>query len=221
MERGIEISTDGSQLVYKTENGFYLRSMDQMDARLILGSEEKPQKPFFSPDGKTVMFTQGPATSGKIVVQSLETGERKDLIAGDSARYISTGHIVYALRDRNDLFAAPFDIDSLKLTGEPVSLVHGILRSRGAPQFAVSDSGTLVYIPGTSTVDAFPLSTFIWVDRKGQEESLEVLPDIYGNPRISPDGTQIAFTISVGGRPDIWIRDLARKASNKLTNDEA
>ena len=88
----------------------------------------------------------------KIVVQSLKSGERKELFAGDAARYLPTGHIVYALG--NNLFAVPFDLNTLEVTGGPVPVVEGVLRAGGAPQYAVSDSGTLVYMPGTASAAA-------------------------------------------------------------------
>lgn len=52
LESGIAISPDGSQFVYCTPGGIYLRSMDELDARLIPGTQGNPSRPFFSPDGK-------------------------------------------------------------------------------------------------------------------------------------------------------------------------
>ena len=71
----------------------------------------------------------------KIVVQSLQSGERKELFAGDNARYISTGHIVYAVG--NNLFAVPFDLKTLKVTGEPMSRGR---RVYGGPQTYIHPS---------------------------------------------------------------------------------
>jgi Tol biopolymer transport system component len=177
--------------------------------------------PQILPDGENVLFTQGPAIPGKIVVQSLKTGERKELIAGDSAQYLPTGHLVYGLTGCNDLFAVPFDLDTLKVTGDPVPIVKGILRVGGAPQYAVSDTGTLVYMPGTSVREALPKCTFVWVNRDGQEESLKIPPQTYRSPRISPDGTKIVFSIMAGGNLDIWVWDLIRKSYIRITMDEA
>src|SRR5438477_10567634 len=43
------------------------------------------------------------------------------------------------------LFAAPFDVRRLKITGEPVHIVEGIRRSLGsAVQYSFSKSGTLI-----------------------------------------------------------------------------
>src|SRR5262249_44419125 len=60
--------------------------------------------PQMLPDGRAVLFTLASGTDSdrwdkaKIVVQTLSSGERKTLIEGGSdARYVSTGHLVYAL----------------------------------------------------------------------------------------------------------------------------
>jgi len=48
----LAVSHDGSQFAYITNEGLYLRSMKDMNPRLLLGANEKPQTPFFSVDGQ-------------------------------------------------------------------------------------------------------------------------------------------------------------------------
>jgi eukaryotic-like serine/threonine-protein kinase len=182
---------------------------------IVKGAGYHPQ---LLPDGKSLLFTSGNAPY-KIVVQSLQSDERRELFAGDNARYISTGHIVYALG--NNLFAVPFDLKTLKATGGPVSVVEGIWRvaSDRTPQYAVSDAGTLGYIPATTT-GAVAQRTLVWVDRNGQEEPLAAPPNGYSGPRISPDGTRVALNVAAappGG--DIWIWDLIHGTPVRLTFD--
>jgi serine/threonine protein kinase len=169
--------------------------------------------PQILPDGKSVLFSRDNPKPAKVMVQSLKSGERRELFAGDTARYLPTGHIVYGLG--NNIYAIPFDLNALKVTSGPVSLVEGVLRAGGAPQYAVSESGTLVYIPATSNVNG---RTLVWVDRKGNEEPLEAPPDLYTNPRISPDKTKVALHVSrAGGGSNIWIWDLVRPTLTRLT----
>jgi serine/threonine-protein kinase len=53
----IAVSPDSRQFVYSTSEGLYLRSMDELDARLIAGTiSENPCDPLFSPDGKWIVF---------------------------------------------------------------------------------------------------------------------------------------------------------------------
>jgi eukaryotic-like serine/threonine-protein kinase len=176
--------------------------------------------PQLLPDGKSVLFTSGnPPYPYKIVVQSLQSGERKELFVGDAARYISSGHIVYGLG--NNLLAVPFDLKTLKVTGGPVSVVEGIWRVSPdrTPQYAVSDAGTLGYIPATTT-GAVAQRTLVWVDRNGKEEPLAAPPNGYSNPRISPDGTRVALNVAAAPPSgDIWIWDLIRRTPVRLTFD--
>jgi serine/threonine protein kinase len=168
--------------------------------------------PNILPGGKSVLYT-GPQL--KIMVQSLKSGETQELFAGYAARYLPAGYLVYSVE--NNVFAVPFDADKLKVSGEPVSVIEGVLRFL-IPQYAVSDSGMLVYIPGTASSAIIQL-TPLWVDRKGKEEPLAAAPNAYFFPRISPDGTRVAFSVGGPRQSDIWIWNLARKNLTRLTFD--
>jgi eukaryotic-like serine/threonine-protein kinase len=294
----LAVSPDGRRFAYVTAKGLYLRSVDEFDAKPIIGTETSPSYPIFSPDGKwigyfssadrklkkiaisggapvticdvsllmatswgaddrivfaeylegikrvsanggtpelivkgaayhpqllpdgkSLLFSFGDAPY-KTIVQSLQSGERKELFAGDNARYLSTGHIVYGLG--NNLFAVPFDFKTLKVTGGPVSVVEGIWRAASdvAPQYAVSDAGTLIYIPGQTSAVAGVQRTLAWVDGRGKEEPISAVPNDYRMPIISPDGTRVALTIYIGQKSDIWIWDLTRETMTRLTFNE-
>ncbi len=62
--------------------------------------------------------------TANVVLQSLDTGERRVLIPGGAdARYVSTGHLVYM--KTGTLMAVPFDVRSRQVTGAPVALDRG------------------------------------------------------------------------------------------------
>ena len=64
----------------------------------------------------------------QVVIQSLKSGERQTLIEdGSDARYLPTGHIVYALG--GVLYAVPFDLRRLQVTAGPVPILEGIRRA--------------------------------------------------------------------------------------------
>ena len=74
------------------------------------------------PDGESVLFGVTTATGpgsweqAQIAVQSLRTGERTVVLEGGTdARYVPTGHLVYALGV--GLFAVAFDADRLEVQG--------------------------------------------------------------------------------------------------------
>jgi serine/threonine protein kinase len=52
----VAVSPDGKQFVYSTPKGLYLRSVNELTAKLIAGTEESVANPFFSPDGKWIGY---------------------------------------------------------------------------------------------------------------------------------------------------------------------
>jgi serine/threonine protein kinase len=174
--------------------------------------------PQMLPDGKSVLFTTSATAPHKIMVHSLESGKSKELFEGGFARYIKTGHIVYGVG--NNLYARPFNPDTLEVTGGPVSIVEGVMSASFVWHYAVSDTGTLVYMPGTAT--AIPdRRTLVWLDREGKEEPVAAAPDDYRTLKISPDGTLVALSIEAGGNLDITIWDIARENMRKLIFDKS
>jgi serine/threonine protein kinase/Tol biopolymer transport system component len=184
-----------------------------------------PAVPRMLPDGDTLLFTNvfgSGLADYQIVVQSLRSGKREVLFKGAFATYLPTGHIVYALvnNDIGNLFAVPFDLDKLKVTGGSISVLEGAHFS------AFSDSGTLVYIPqpagaaGTAGA-ASSGNTLAWVDRQGKEEPLGAEPKNYQEVKISPDGSKVALTINDAGSRDIWIWDISHQTPTRLTFDKA
>jgi serine/threonine protein kinase/Tol biopolymer transport system component len=296
----LAISPDGKQLVYSTPKGLYLRPVDELEAKLIAGTEGDTEQPFFSPDGKwigyfsptdrkmkkisvdggapvtlcgvvllagaswgtddTIVYCVYPNSAvtrisahggtpenivrgnamffslpqilpdGKSIlytshsnqvsirIHSLKSGESKELFAGTDARFLPTGHIVYEME--HNLLAVPFDPDKLEVIGGYVPIVEGVYKN-GPPQYAVSDSGTLAYIPGKTSNAAEPGRTLLWVDRNGKEEVIEAPSTYFMFPKISPDGTLIAYAASTGSNIDIWMLDLDRKTRTRLTFDSS
>ena len=83
-----------------------------------------------------------------------------------------------------------------------------------AVQVALTDAGALAYLPA----GAGALRTLVWVDQLGKEMSVGAPPRAYGNPRVSPDGSQIAVTMKDAGQ-DIHVWDVARRVLRRLTFD--
>jgi serine/threonine-protein kinase len=177
---------------------------------------EEAQGPQVLPDGRFVMFALATGIApdrwdkARIVAQSLTTGERTLLFEGGSdARYVSTGHIVYALG--GSLLAIPFDVRGLQVTGGPVPVVEGVRRAlgaaaTGAANFSISTTGSLIYVPGAV---AGSLVRLVVTDRDGPLEPLKLEPGRYATPRVSPDGSRIAFGSDDGREAVVWIYDLS------------
>ncbi len=172
--------------------------------------------PQMLPGGEVVLFTlttnegEDRWDQAQIVAQTLRSGERKVVLTGGSdARYLPTGHLVYAVS--GSLFARRFNARSLEVVGGSTPVVEGVQRAAGATGTAhvgISQTGTLVYVPGP--VNASGLQRALaFVDRDGKMEPLRLAPGAYAVPRISPDGTQVAVELDDGKDASIWIYDLS------------
>ncbi|MBN2319079.1 MAG: serine/threonine-protein kinase [Acidobacteria bacterium] len=181
--------------------------------------------PQMLPDGKNLLFTSASvldiSIKGQIEILSLESMKRKVLIEGGMlARFLPSGHIVYRVGDDvANIFAVPFDLDTLEKTGGSVSVLEGVTG------FSVSNSGTMVYTPQPETKAGVGSGTeeqnkLVWVDRKGKEESAGADPGDYRDLKISPDGTRAALTVNKDGNVDIRVFDFARKNMTRLTFHE-
>ena len=147
----------------------------------------------------------------------LASGERKVLIQGGSdARYVPTGHLVYAIG--GSLFAVAFDVERLEVRSGPVPILEGVRRadasSSGGAHFSVAANGTLVYVAGPRS----PGLDLALTDRRGGVQRLNLPPRAYQAPRISPDGTRIVVGSDDGREAVIWVYPLsAQSALRRVT----
>jgi len=172
--------------------------------------------PEFLPSGNAVLFAlaASPVDSNpRIVVESLSSGKRRDLIpGGKTPHYAASGHLIYA--QGGNLMAAPFDLQHLQVTGTSVPVVDGTFQSgyNGSVQYALSNTGSLAYVPGGSLAG----ERLVWVSRDGREEALPAPPRAYVYPRLSPDGHRLAISIT-GEDTQLWFYDFARGTLSRAT----
>ncbi len=171
--------------------------------------------------GKALLFSIGLVGGDvQIAALSLETKESKLVLENArQAHYLPTGHLIYEQGRTGNLMAAPFDPVGVEVVGDSVPVVQGVRQGQFKVDYVLSDEGTLVYVPSTST-GGLDL-TLVWVDREGQEEPLALEPQDYASPRISPDGSRLAITINELGGSDVWLYDLEREILTRLTFDPA
>jgi hypothetical protein len=126
--------------------------------------------PHLLPNGQGVLLgLYLPPSDYRIEVLSLDTGERKIILEnGKDAMYVETGHLIYEQAGTGNLMAVPFDLTSLEVTSDPVPVLQGVRGTvPGYVDYAVSDNGTLVYVPASSS--ASQQNGLVWVDREGKE----------------------------------------------------
>ena len=174
------------------------------------------------PGGKAVLFTSN-TTGGTlagfedsdIVVYSMASGQRKTLQHGAFyARYLPSGHVVDM--HEGTLFAVPFDLKRLEVTGQPTPILEGVVTAPifAGAQFSFSETGNLVYVAGRSGGQDVSI---YWMDRESKFTPLRETPGYYDNPAFSPDGKRLAVDIVDAKRRDIWVYDWARDALTRLT----
>jgi serine/threonine-protein kinase len=218
-------------IVYATSEGLYRVAARAGEARRLAQPDRARGErlyawPHFLPGGRWILFTvvrDDSSVVPSIAKMDLETLERSVLFDGSDARYVDTGHLVYA--SAGVLKAVAFDADTGELRGDAKSIPGvevAVSPDNGAAEFAVARNGTLVFLSPavTSSTDGSrptqPLLT--WVDREGNREPVAVKPGVYVYPRISPDGGRVALEMYNRGNRDIWIIDLARLALTQLTD---
>jgi hypothetical protein len=161
------------------------------------------------------------ATVPHIIIQDLETGRREDLGRGDEPVYSPSGHIVYedAAADGSpgsDLWALPFSLDTLTVTGE----AFRIAQQGGSP--SVSSDQTLVYRDKFRDFRNRVKRQLVWRDRGGQKMETVSLPAApVVSLALSPDGLRAAVSTWEGTDLDVSVYDLVRGgARTRLSNPQ-
>ena len=314
---GVVLSPDGTRIVFRSaqdgRQGLYIRSLDQLGARLISGTENGTAS-FFSPDGVWLaFFSVAPARGAELMKVRLEggasirvtetagsalagftasgswseageilfsgsspviqrvavlggqataateldasrgeqghvqpvwlpggrgflyvavAGGRPDVMmapggagkghvlieGGTSPRYAASGHLLF-VRGKT-LLAAPFDIRSLQVTGEPFPVLEGldvaVYGSYRTARFDLSPNGTRAYLLDRPVARS---GQMVFVDRLGKATAAFEETGTYLVPRLSPEGAKVAYAAidDQSGQRDVWIGDLRRGTRTRLT----
>lgn len=186
-------------IVFAVKKGLYRVSAaggeaEQLAVVNVDQGEVNYHLPQILPGGAAVLFTIWRGSDKfQIGLLSLETGELKIVIEeGREARYAPTGHLVYVTAVGGTLMAAPFDLARLEVTGDPVPILEGVRNTPyRAVDYAFSNDGTLVYVPGQETHHTYPARLSGWIDpgkrAKPLCKSRWNFPDILAFPPTGSD----------------------------------
>jgi len=234
---GANWDADGT-IVYGQQGGIWRVSANggKPEQIIQIPVDELVYGPRMLPGGRAVLFSLvtradmvGQSTawdSARVLVQMVETGERREILRGGDPRIVPTGHLVYALG--NALFAVPFDVERLEVNGGPISVIEGVQRGirgsegqGGSANYDVSSNGTLVYVPDFALAAGVP-RRLLAVDLSGNALPLIEDERDFWRPRISPDGSRVAVEVL---RPNfsaqVWIVDLERRTLNPVGGGES
>jgi len=172
-------------------------------------------RPHFLPRGSgppAVLFCAGSQEDQNLYVWNQESNDTRMLLEGCGAKYTKEGFLVYQpLTEQPGLRAVPFSLESLETTGEPFSIADG-----GADP-TVSTDGVLVFV---DLLDDQTKYRLLWLDRTGTRL------DAVGRPResigafaLSPSGDWIAAQMWHEGAISLWLLEVDRQVSQRLTFD--
>ena len=127
--------------------------------------------------------------------------------------YSPTGHVLYtnSISEPN-LWAIGFDPERMEVEGEPFLVMSN------TRQPSVSLDGTLVVQRGGGNGGD---GEFVWVSADGNLTPIGVEVSYAQQTMLSPDESRIAYSAGTPGQGDVWVHDLDRGSSSRLTFFEA
>ena len=171
--------------------------------------------PHVMPAADAALFTVATADHKHVASVRFDTREVNVITEGSQPRFVAGGYLVF-VRDAS-LWAAPFSATGLALLGEPRPVLDRLdTTGSGTAHFAVSDTGSLVYVPAREEVRERRL---VWADRRGVESPLPLDPAGYQRAALSPDGRRVAVVLSSGDNNDIWIGHVGEASLTRLTRE--
>ena len=89
--------------------------------------------------------------------------------------------------------------------------------SPGTIYYAVSETGSLIYVPGPISTSSAQDDLARW-SRDGALAAMKLPPAPYEYPRVSPDGARVAVGTNDAKDANVWIHDLSgASAKRQLT----
>ena len=160
---------------------------------------------------RRAFWRNGPAARIESVVVQAGGGFPRYLRDGQAQH----GFLVYARSE--GLLANRFDEATLQVTGQAVPILDGVITNlSGGAHFDVSASGTLAYVPGTTVESERDL---VWVSLDGKATPIMSVRGLGRYFGLSPDGTRLVRANSIGPGRDVWVDDLQRLTSTRITGD--
>jgi serine/threonine-protein kinase len=178
--------------------------------------EQDYDYPEILPNGKAaiVQVWKGSPGQNDIEAVSLKTGKLTKIVKGTYARFLPPNKLLYGTSDGR-VFAVDFNEDKLTMTGAPAQVLDYVQTDdrNGTLQFAISRSGTLVYIPGEAAA-----RQIVWVSKNGVETPVDsTWSGAFRVVVMSPDGNRLAMTILADDGGAIWVKRLPNGSLTRLS----
>jgi Tol biopolymer transport system component/tRNA A-37 threonylcarbamoyl transferase component Bud32 len=178
--------------------------------------------PYFLPDGRHFLYWALSASeeyTGIYLGSVNASGNQDDrgplVRTWRRAEYAPPGYLLFL--QGTTLYAQRFDANKLRVVGDPQSLPDRISTGQGVTaqaRFSVSPSGVLAY----QEAAPLPGSHIVYLDRAGKQLREIAAPRGASGPSLAPDERRLVVAgINDRDMGDIWVIDLERGASSRLT----
>jgi eukaryotic-like serine/threonine-protein kinase len=164
--------------------------------------------PQFLPDGKRFLYTAGVAGRAAVLYAgSLDGSAPVRVKEQDTNALYAGGYLLFVEQDK--LVAQPFDADNRAVRGQAAYLAGAIRRVIRQSVFAAA-ADTVVFERGSEFRRGLE-----WYDRSGK--AVGSLDRGAFHFDLSPDEKRLAFSTE----GDVWVRDLERGSTLRVTSDPA
>jgi eukaryotic-like serine/threonine-protein kinase len=172
--------------------------------------EQDHHHPWALPGGRGILFVPH-RLDGYDAIEVLADGERREILRleGRTIRhpaYAGTGHLLYQVD--GEIWAVPFSLRRVRVTGEPARVVAAGQRP------TVAEDGSLAFFRGPARPDR----QLARVDRDGAVDRLVGEPGSIQFFAASPSGDHVAVA-AADPRAGIWVLDVATGARHRPTGD--
>ena len=204
------------QLDFDTGTRSMVNGFDQLDATRVY------RWPQLLPDGNTLLVSAASEIAGSesvLLLYDIENAEADEIISNAvNGRFVeATGHIVF-IRD-SALWAAPFNISTKQIEGPEIRIINEIQTNGilGSASYAFSADGRLVFLAGADVAVASANLSLDVVSRSGEVlDEIEISGRI-GQLDISPDYSQLSYTLYENADSDLWVWDFGQRVSGRRT----
>lgn len=217
-------SADGESIIFGNRGGannggiYRVASRGGTPSLVIPDSPElqNPRDPYFLPlpaSRASFLFAasaENGSAAARIWIHDLKTGKQRRLESADGQfpTYSRSGHVLYQrMRSGVQLWAAPFSLDTLKITGESFPVADSSF------VFGLSNNDTLVYLERSAAMRQLTTR-----DRSGRKTAvIGTSAQELRYPVVSPDGTRVVFSAAEGLTSNIWVAEVDRPVKIPVT----
>ena len=170
-------------------------------------------RPQFLPDGRHFLYTVVSTNAARrgLYLGSLDSLETRRVLEGSYAAvtYSPTGHLLFV--KNRIVMAQRFDETSFAPTGTPAQLTEAL--PWDPREITISASDRLLAISGGA-----PSHQLQWLDRAGHALGAVETSAPLHTPAFSPDGSQLVASSDDPDLAGVWLLDLRRGSSSRITD---